>query len=88
MPPSVTTSVRFFICHRRHRGHRLDAVAIHFVELLDKGQDGVELALQMRDLVVGDGDARQMRDAADGGGVDGHGSPDGGAIAEHRYIKQ
>jgi hypothetical protein len=26
------------------------------------------------DLLIGDRDARQMRDAADGGGVDGHGT--------------
>ena len=29
--------------------------------------------LQVLDLLLGNRDARQMRDAADGGGVDGHG---------------
>ena len=58
--------------HRRHRGHRLDALDIHLAKLLDERQHGVELALQVLDLIVGDRDARQMRDTADGGGIDGH----------------
>src|SRR5664279_2914897 len=58
--------------HRRHRGHRLDALDVYLLQLLDEGQHGIELALQMRHLVLGHGDARQMRDAADGIGVDGH----------------
>ena len=41
-------------------------------ELFDKGQNGVELAAQILDLIVGNRDTRQMRDTADGGGVDGH----------------
>ena len=45
-------------------------VAVNAV--LDEGEHGVELALQMRNLVLGNRNARQMRDAADGSGVDGH----------------
>ncbi len=59
--------------HRRHRGHRLDAFDIDLLQLLDERQDGVELALEVLDLIVRDRDARQMRDAADGCGIDGHG---------------
>ena len=41
-------------------------------QLLDKGQHGVQLALQMRNLGLGYRDPRQMRDTADGVGIDGH----------------
>src|SRR3569833_2297637 len=58
--------------HRGDRGHRLHALDIDLRELLDKGEHGIELALKMRILVLGNRNARQMRDAADGSGVDGH----------------
>ncbi len=58
--------------HRRHRDHRLDALDIHLGQLLDEGEDRVDLAAQMLDFVIGHRDARQMRDAADGRGVDRH----------------
>src|SRR5580704_4032041 len=58
--------------HGGDRGHRLDAGDVDLVELLDERQNGVELALQVLDLVVVDGDAREVRDAAHGRGVDGH----------------
>src|SRR3954465_3041234 len=58
--------------HWGDRGHRLHALDIDLRELLDKGEHGVELALQMRNLALGNRNARQMRDAADGSGVDGH----------------
>ena len=58
--------------HRRDRGHRLDALDIDLAELLDEGQDGVELAAEILDLVFGNRDPRQMRNAADGIGIDGH----------------
>jgi hypothetical protein len=45
---------------------------IDFRKLLDECQDGVDLAAQMLNLVVGNRDPRQMRDTADGGGVNGH----------------
>ena len=47
-------------------------VDIDLVELLDEGQDGVELALEVRHLLLGDGDPRKMRDAPDGRLIDGH----------------
>src|SRR5215470_4287869 len=50
--------------HGRDRGHRLDAGHVDLVELLDEGEDRVQLALQMLDLVVVDGDAREVRDVA------------------------
>src|SRR5215470_3291713 len=58
--------------HRRHRGHRLDAFDIDLRELLEKGQNGVELALEMRDFVLGHGNPGELCDAADGRSVDGH----------------
>src|SRR3954466_616486 len=58
--------------HRGDRGHGLHTLDIDLRELLDKGEHGVEFALQMRNLALGNRNARQMRDAADGSGVDGH----------------
>jgi hypothetical protein len=58
--------------HWHYRRHRLDARNIDFRKLLDEGEHGIELAAQMFDLIIGNRDARQMRDAADGIGVDGH----------------
>src|SRR5450756_867191 len=55
--------------HRRHRGHRLDALDVHLLQLLDEGEHGVELGAQVLHLAIGDGDACQMRDAADGVGA-------------------
>src|SRR5882757_8568290 len=66
--------------HRGHRRHRVDAVHLDLGQLLDKGQNGVELAAEVLDLLVGDRDARQMRDAADGRGVDGHGT----SVGDHK----
>src|SRR5260370_20751962 len=59
--------------HRRHRGHGFDAAHVDLGELLDEREDRVELGLQVLDFFVGDGDAGEMRDAADGRGVNGHG---------------
>src|ERR1700687_6307432 len=58
--------------HRHHRGHRFDAVDVYFRQLLDEGQHRVQLALQMRNLCLSDRDPREMRDTANGGGIDGH----------------
>jgi hypothetical protein len=58
--------------HRHHRRHRLDARNIDFRKLLDEVEHGIELAAQMLDLIISNRDARQMRNAADGIGVDGH----------------
>src|ERR1700733_14921261 len=58
--------------HRRHRGHRLHPLDIAHAEFLDEGQDGVKLAAKILLLVLGDRDPRQMRNTADGIGIDGH----------------
>ena len=73
IPPSVTTSGRFFI-----------AIGVTDVidsprdvdlrQLLDESEDGVELAPKVLDLLLGGRNAGQVRDAADGCGVDGHGA--------------
>src|SRR5262245_15326313 len=60
--------------HGSDRGHRLDALDVDFRQLLHEGKDGIELPPQVLDLIFGNRDAREMRDAADGGGVDGHGA--------------
>src|SRR6266576_5169670 len=60
----------FFHLHRRHRGHRFDAVDIDLAQLLDEGQHRIQLALQMRNFGVCDRDPRKMRDTANGGGID------------------
>ena len=72
MPPSVTTSARFFISIGVTEVIGSTPSTFDLRQLLDEGQHGVELALEMLDLVLGDRDARQMRNTADGGGVDGH----------------
>src|SRR5260370_5354628 len=59
--------------HRRHRGHGFYAAHVDLGELLDEREDRVELGLQVLDFFVGDRDAGEMRDAADGRGVNGHG---------------
>src|SRR5258707_14741282 len=42
------------------------------MEGLDKLENGVDLALQMRNLSLAHGDAREMRDASDGVEIDRH----------------
>src|SRR5580704_1957675 len=61
--------------HRRHRRHRLDTRDVDLVELLDEGQDRVELALKASYLGLGNGDPRQVRNAADRVCVDSHKKP-------------
>src|SRR5579862_6279457 len=58
--------------HRRHRCHWFDAIHVDLAQLLDEGQDGVELALKAGHLVLGNGDPRQMRNAADRICIDSH----------------
>src|ERR1700734_243784 len=58
--------------HRRHRRHRFDAVDVDLGKLLDEGENRVELALKASHLVLGNGDPRQMRNAADRICVDSH----------------
>ena len=55
-----------------HCGHRRDARRIDLAKLLDPAKDGVQLTLEPRDLGIVDANAREMRDALDGGGIDGH----------------
>ena len=74
MPPSVTTSARFFISIGVTEVIGSTPSTSTSDELLDEGQDGVELAPAGARLVVGDRDAREMRDAAHGVGIDGHGA--------------
>ena len=72
MSPSVTTSGALLHHHRGDRGHRRDAGDIDLGQLLHEGQHGVELALEVLDLVVRHGNPRQTGDLADGCGIDGH----------------
>src|SRR5260370_1055233 len=58
--------------HRRDRGHRFDAIHVHFAELLDERQHRVQLALEMWNLALSDRNPREMGDTANGGGIDGH----------------
>src|ERR1700704_1025089 len=69
IPDHVGTLLHF---HGHHRGHRFDAIDIHFRQLFDECQHGIQLALQMRNLCLSDRDPREMRDTANGGGIDGH----------------
>ena len=60
------------IVHGAFQEARLDALDVHFRQLLDEGEDRIQFALQVRNLGIGDRDPRKMRDAANSGGVDGH----------------
>src|SRR6516162_8618773 len=71
--PAVSDLVRALLhFHRRDRGHWRDSRNIDFRQLLYEGQDSVEFGLEVVDLLLGDGNARKMRDMADGSDVDGH----------------
>ena len=72
--PSVTTSARFFIAIGVTEVIGSTPSTFTSCKLLDEGEHGVDLVLEMLDLVLGHRDAGEMRDAADGGGVDGHGA--------------
>src|SRR5580700_4927718 len=67
--------------HRRHRRHRLDTRDVDLVELLHEGQDRVELAVKTGHLVLGNGNPRQMRNAANRICIDSHAS----LIADSNY---
>ena len=72
------TAVRDFVLahfhrHRRHRRHWLNAGNVDLGKLLDEGQHGIELALKVRNLILGNRNARQMRNPADSLGVNRHG---------------
>src|SRR5260370_10980070 len=74
--------------HGNDRGHRLDTFYIDLRQLLDEGENGVELASQVLDLVLGNSNARKLRDAANGIGIDRHAmlleSTKGGAPITYR----
>src|SRR5262245_66393733 len=70
---AVRDHVRAFLhLHGGDRCHGLDACDVDLRQLLHEGENGVEFPLQMLDLLLGDGDACEVRDAAASGGVDGH----------------
>jgi hypothetical protein len=79
----VTTSSRFFIAIGVTEVIGSTPSTVHLLQLLDERQDAVELVLQMLDFILGNRDTRQMRDAADGCGIDGHANLwSGKALAE------
>ena len=90
IPPSVTTSGRFFIAIGVT--DVIDPRDVDLRQLLDESEDGVELAPKVLDLLLGDRNAGQVRDAADGCGVDGHGASQfaarSRAIAESQFLLQ
>ena len=55
-----------------HVAHRLDPLDLHLIELLDEGEHGVQLALEVIDFVLSHSDAGKVRNAAYGIGVDSH----------------
>src|SRR5690606_10067453 len=57
------------------RGHRRDAGDIDLLQLLDPAEDVAELGRERLDLGIADGDAGELRDMANGGGVYGHEAP-------------
>ena len=72
MPPSVTTSARFFIAIGVTEVIGSTPSTLTSCNCSTKASMALSSPLQVLDLVLGDGNARQMRDAADGVGVDGH----------------
>ena len=74
MSPSVTTSARFFIVIGVTEVIGSTPVDVDLRELLDERQHGVEFALQMLDLLVGDRNPGEMGNTSDGCGINGHGA--------------
>ncbi len=58
--------------HLDRRGHRLDAIDIHFVELLDPRQDAVQLPGHRLQPLLGNRNPRQPRHLANRVLVDAH----------------
>ncbi len=65
LPPSVTTSLRFFICIGSTEVSGSNSRDVDGIQLLDEGENGRKLAAQPLDLGLLDLDARQMRNAMD-----------------------
>ena len=80
MPPSVTASTLFFIVIGVTEVIGSTPSTLTSDKLLDKSEHGVEFALEMLDFILGHGDAGEMRNAADGIGVDGHGISGGVSV--------
>ena len=55
-----------------HRGSGSTPVGVDLAQLLDPAEDVVELGHERLGLGIGDGDAREAGDLADGGEVYGH----------------
>ena len=72
MPPSVTTSSRFFIAIGVTEVIGSTPIDIDLGQLLDEGEDRVQLAAQMLHLAVGDSDTGQMGNSANGRRIDRH----------------
>ena len=70
--------------HRDDGGHRLDAINVDGTELFDELEHGVQLFLEVGHLLIAHGNARKMRDAADGGLVNGHEN----SVEERSGLKQ
>ena len=81
MPPSLTTSSRQVELHRRHRGHRLDAVHVDLAQLLHEAEDAGQLRRQRPEIGLRHLDPGQMRHPARGLLVDRHGAEVSGARA-------
>ena len=62
------------VAYRRERWEAPDGdfIDIDFVELGHEIEDGIQLALQMRNVFFGDGNARKTRDTLHRGGIDRH----------------
>ena len=56
--------------HGSDGSHRLDAIDVDFTELLDEGEDRIELAAKVLDFTFGDRDSGKMGDTADGVVID------------------
>ena len=72
MPPSVTLSSRIFIAMGVTEVIGSTPVDIDLRELFDKRQNGIELALEIVHLLLGNRNAGEMGNAADGIGINGH----------------
>jgi len=68
----------FFHLDIDNRRHRLDAIDINLVQLLDETENGVQLVTQFLGAFIGDGDTRELGDSFDSGLIDGHGRLSGG----------
>src|SRR5690348_4600187 len=64
-----------FHFHWDYRRHWVDSVDIHFAELLDKCQHGIELSAEMLKLALRHGDTGEMRNSSHSSRIDGHKNP-------------